>query len=177
MLNWKEPIKVAHLQKLANQSMLNGALVIDMANNYLGESKENFGCLIKRGTFYSKKMVTRDLSCARDIAEKSLNRLLLLLILKSGYWGCFLRTRFLKNFSNFALKHLCWSLFLIKLYAWRTAEFVSNLDANICLILLNVSNLDIKWFNLKITEFFFSLTLNKCFMKSFLVENICFTFL
>ena len=27
MLNSNEPIKVAHLQKLANQSMLNGALV------------------------------------------------------------------------------------------------------------------------------------------------------
>ena len=28
MLNSNEPIKVAHLQKLANQSMLNSALVI-----------------------------------------------------------------------------------------------------------------------------------------------------
>ena len=28
MLNSSEPIKVAHLQKLANQSMLNGALAI-----------------------------------------------------------------------------------------------------------------------------------------------------
>ena len=51
MLNSKEPIKVAHLQKLANQSMLNGALVIEMVNNSLRESKKNFGRLIKRGTF------------------------------------------------------------------------------------------------------------------------------
>ena len=29
MLNSNEPIKVAHLQKLANQSVLNGALVIE----------------------------------------------------------------------------------------------------------------------------------------------------
>ena len=32
MLNSNEPIKDAHLQKLANQSMLNGALVIAMVN-------------------------------------------------------------------------------------------------------------------------------------------------
>ena len=33
MLNSKEPIKVAHFQKLANQSMSNGPLVIGMVNN------------------------------------------------------------------------------------------------------------------------------------------------
>ena len=38
MLNSKEPIKVAHLQKLTNQSMLNGALVIEMVNNFFSES-------------------------------------------------------------------------------------------------------------------------------------------
>ena len=32
-LNSNEPIKVPHLQKLANQSMLNGALVIKMVSN------------------------------------------------------------------------------------------------------------------------------------------------
>ena len=46
-----EPIKVADLQKLVNQLMLNGALVIKMVNNYFSESKKNFGRLIKRGTF------------------------------------------------------------------------------------------------------------------------------
>ena len=34
MLNPNEPIKVAHLQKLSNQSILNGALVIEMVYNY-----------------------------------------------------------------------------------------------------------------------------------------------
>ena len=48
MLNSNKPIKVAHLQKLANQSMLNGALVIELA---FSESKKNFGRLKKRGTF------------------------------------------------------------------------------------------------------------------------------
>ena len=30
MFNSNEPVKVAHLQKLANQSLLNGALVMEM---------------------------------------------------------------------------------------------------------------------------------------------------
>ena len=46
-----EPIKVAHLQKFTNQSMLNGALVTEMENNTFSESKKNIGRWIKRGTF------------------------------------------------------------------------------------------------------------------------------
>ena len=46
MLNLNEPIKVAHLQKLANQSVLNGALVIEMVNNYFSESKKSCARLI-----------------------------------------------------------------------------------------------------------------------------------
>ena len=48
MLNSNEPIKVAHLQKLANQSILNGALEIEIVNNSFSESKKS---LDKRGTF------------------------------------------------------------------------------------------------------------------------------
>ena len=51
MLNSNEPIKIAYLQKLANQSILNGALVIEMANNSFGENKKNFGHLRKCGSF------------------------------------------------------------------------------------------------------------------------------
>ena len=41
-LNSNEPIKVAHLQQLANQSVLNGALVIEKwLNNSFSESKKN----------------------------------------------------------------------------------------------------------------------------------------
>ena len=47
MLNSSEPIKVTLLQKLANQSILNDALVIEMVYNSFNESKKNFGCLIK----------------------------------------------------------------------------------------------------------------------------------
>ena len=51
-----EPIKAGHLQKLANQSRLNGALVIEMVNNSFSERKKAFGLLIKRETFKSKKI-------------------------------------------------------------------------------------------------------------------------
>ena len=38
MLNSNEPIKVARLQNAANQSTLNGALVIEMVNIYFSKS-------------------------------------------------------------------------------------------------------------------------------------------
>ena len=57
MIN-SEPIKnypiksnQSNLQKLVNQSMLNGTFVIEMINNYFSASKKNFGRLIKQGTF------------------------------------------------------------------------------------------------------------------------------
>ena len=56
MLISNEPIKVADLQKLANQLMLNGALVIEMVNNSFSESKKNFICFIKRETLNRKKI-------------------------------------------------------------------------------------------------------------------------
>ena len=43
--------EVTHIIKLTNQSMLNGALVIEMVNNSLSESYINFGRWIKQGTF------------------------------------------------------------------------------------------------------------------------------
>ena len=41
MFNSNKPIKVAHLQKSANQSLLNGALVMEIGNNSFMESKKN----------------------------------------------------------------------------------------------------------------------------------------
>ena len=38
MLNSNEPIKVAHLQKLASQSILHGAIVTEMVNKSFSES-------------------------------------------------------------------------------------------------------------------------------------------
>ena len=46
-LNSNEPVKVAHLQKLANQSMLSGGLVIETVNNSFSKSKKNFDRLKK----------------------------------------------------------------------------------------------------------------------------------
>ena len=51
MFNSNEPIRVAHLQKWANQSLLNDALVKEMENNSFSESNKNFGRLIKRKKF------------------------------------------------------------------------------------------------------------------------------
>ena len=43
ILNSNEAIKVAHFRKLANQSVLNGALVIEKwLHNSFSESKKNF---------------------------------------------------------------------------------------------------------------------------------------
>ena len=50
MFNSNEPIKVVHLQKLANQSLLNGTLVMEIANIILSE-KARKTCLIKWRTF------------------------------------------------------------------------------------------------------------------------------
>ena len=54
-LNSNEPIKVPHLQKLANQSILNGALEIEIVNNSFSESKKS-------------------LDNARDVLVKKTNR-------------------------------------------------------------------------------------------------------
>ena len=51
MFKSNKPNKVAHLQKLASQSLLNGALVMEMVNNSFTESKKNFGRLIKQKKF------------------------------------------------------------------------------------------------------------------------------
>ena len=51
IFNSNKPIKVAHVQKLVNQSILNDTLVIEMVNNSSSESMKNFECFIKRETF------------------------------------------------------------------------------------------------------------------------------
>ena len=65
----------------------------------------------------------------RGIAEKSLNRLLVLVILKSSYRTCSIGKGALKNFAHFTEIHLCWSLFLIKLQDWGHATLF-EIDSN-----------------------------------------------
>ena len=54
MFKTNQPIKAINLQKLANQSILNGALVIEFVSNSFSESKKNFGHLIKLGNWKNK---------------------------------------------------------------------------------------------------------------------------
>ena len=49
MLNSNKPIKIAHLQKLANQSVLNGALVIEKwLNNSFSEGEKKFDKVVSQ---------------------------------------------------------------------------------------------------------------------------------
>ena len=59
MFNSIESTEVAHFQKLTNQSMLNGALVLEMINNFFSESKKNV-LIEKLETFQKKKEKTRE---------------------------------------------------------------------------------------------------------------------
>lgn len=38
---------------------------------------------------------------------------------RSSLWRCFVRKSVTKNFGNFKENHLCWSLFLVRLQAFR----------------------------------------------------------
>ena len=67
--------------------------------------------LVMECIFTSELQVIKDWLCARDIAETSLNRLLLFLILKSSHRSCSVEKSVLKNFTG---KYLCWSLFFKK---------------------------------------------------------------
>ena len=67
-----------------------------------------------------------EICCGRDIAKKSLNRLLVLLILQSSYPRCTVETGVLKHFTNFTGKHLCWSLFLVKLQGWGSSTLLKS---------------------------------------------------
>ena len=72
--------------------------------------------------YHSEGSGWSEICCARDIAKKSLNRLLLLLILKSSYPRCTVEKGVFKNFTNFTGKHLCWS----KLQGWRAYNFIKK---------------------------------------------------
>ena len=67
----------------------------------------------------------RDL-LVQEIAKRSLNKSLSLLILKSSYPRCTVEKDALKNFTNFTGKHLCWSLFLIKLQGWGPSALLKR---------------------------------------------------
>ena len=45
---------------------------------------------------------------------------------RSRHGRCFMEKVVLKNFAIFTGKHLCWSLFLVTLQAWRTATLLKR---------------------------------------------------
>ena len=53
---------------------------------------------------------------------------------RSSHRSCSVKKSILKNFSNFSGKHLCWSLVLIKLQAFRPATLLKR-DSNTGVIL------------------------------------------
>ena len=63
MLNLIEPIKVAHLQKLADQSMLNGTFV----NISFSESQKNFWSFDKARNVLIEKKKNRDIGSKKYI--------------------------------------------------------------------------------------------------------------
>ena len=50
----------------------------------------------------------------------------IILSLRSSHWRCSIEKDVFKNFANFTGKHLCWSLFLIKLHAFRPATLLKE---------------------------------------------------
>ena len=56
------------------------------------------------------------------------------LIFRSSRSQMFFKIGVLKNFANFTAKHLCWSIFFIKLQAWRAATLLKR-DSNTGVIL------------------------------------------
>ena len=53
--------------------------------------------------------------------------------------GCSIKNVFLKNFASFREKHQCWSLFWMKLQAWRSANLFKG-DTNTRVFLWNSQN-------------------------------------
>ena len=78
-------------------------------------------CIFKLVCHSESCKLIRDWLCVRDIAETSLNRLLLFLILKSSHRSCSVEKSVLKNFTG---KYLRWSLLLKNLQVWGPATQV-----------------------------------------------------
>ena len=58
------------------------------------------------------------LICQNTIFFKGFIYLFALNLKRSSHWRCFVKKDVLKHFAYFIEKHLCWSLFLIKLQTW-----------------------------------------------------------
>ena len=73
------------------------------------------------------------------IAPRSLMKRNGLRLYRISYWRCSTKRAVLKNFAIFRGKHLCMSLFLKKLQAWRPATLLKR-DSNTGAFPLNIAN-------------------------------------
>ena len=71
---------------------------------------------------------------------------------RSSHRRCFVKNVALKNFANFTGRHLCWSLFLIKLQAFRPATLIKKRIEHRC-------------FPVKFTKFLRTAILNNLFQQ------------
>ena len=71
IFNSNEPAKVACLQKLGNQAMLNGALLIEMLNNYFKKKQEKLWSFDKaKNVVVKKKLKKKDMGREKYISTR-----------------------------------------------------------------------------------------------------------
>ena len=78
---------------------------------------------------FSSNIFTEQLRTTTSLWTTNSRTILLLNKNRSGRSQMFFKIVVLKNFASFTGRHLCWSLFLIKLQAWRPATLLKR-DSN-----------------------------------------------
>ena len=82
-----------------------------------------FWILTAAKTFLQRNLVfiadSRTFFCSGLLWKHELN-------LRSSHWSCSVKKFVLRNFANFTGKHLCWSLFLVKLQTFRPATLLKR---------------------------------------------------
>ena len=105
------------------------------------------------------------------------------LILRTSHRKCSVKKGVLKTFAIFTGKHLCWSLFLIKLQPWRPATLLkrdSNTDVFVWIVrdfwehlLLLLLNIEVNRFPVTIFSFIIYWQLTKAACSSISRWNRC----
>ena len=105
--------------ELRELTRLNHWIVINIINSIWNKGEREKGILnynhfirkVSQKTFFLNSMKIIIILCP-DICKQET-----ICLFKNSYWRCSLRKAALKNLTLFTEKHLCWSLFLIKLQA------------------------------------------------------------
>ena len=66
-------------------------------------------------------------------------------VVRSSHWRCFVKKCVLENFANFAGKHLCWSLLLIRLQSLQQGCFSVKLAKFLRTLILKAFANDCFW--------------------------------